>query len=415
MTINTTIMRFSAMRTGLLACFVLFVATLLWWQLPQRLVQAGTCANGSAIDETFTTGARWELCWSEQTHEGIVLSDLYYTPPDGPRRKVLKTAALSQIEVLYDDGRAALHHVGSPGLGGAQLLSLTAAECPAGTLLHGGDRTVLCQQVGPRGYLYKYYTVQRQGQALTLFSVSQIGQLLYIVQWRFFDDGTIEPQVADGGRLLRLGTDGAYGWPVTGDNVGDNVDETPQVGIGYITNYWWRLDFDLAENGANDFVDEFNVNPISNNTQLATSVTTLNTETGRTTDPTSKRSWRVRDGAITNPDGHAISYHLEPKQAGYRYQGPATEPWSQHDLYATVAQPCERLPIDNGMTLADPATCSDHIAAFVNDESLAGADVVLWYRITTHRLPRPEDTPVLGVEWHGYQLLPRDWTAQNPF
>jgi primary-amine oxidase len=371
------------------------------------LAQAGTCTVGSAISETLPTGARWDLCWAEHVNEGIVLSEIYYTPPSGTKRKVLHEASLGQIEVRYDDGHAAFNHVSLPGLGSGQLLTLAAAECPDGTLLGNGKRNLLCKQVAPRGYLYKYYTVQRQGDVLTLFSASQIGQMLYVVQWRFFDDGTIEPQVGEGGRLLRFGQDDKVGWP---------VDAKAGIGIGYVTNFWWRLDFDLGDNGANDYVDEFTVNPTNGNTQLVTSATQLNDEAGRSTDPNVKRSWRVRDGDLTNADGHAISYHLEPKQAGYRYVSPDAEPWSQHDLYATVFHECERLPVANVPVAnqADPA-CGEHVAAFVNGESLAGADIVLWYRLTAHRLPRVEDMPVLGLQWHSYQLLPRDWTAQNPF
>ena len=383
----------------MLALVLLFFV---WWKLPLPPAQAGTCTIGSAISETLPTGARWDLCWSERANEGVVLSDIYYTPPAGTQRKVLREASLSQIEIHYDDGHAAFNLTTTPGLGGNQLLTLADTDCLAGTLLGNGERNVLCQQVGPRGYLYKYYTIQRQGDALTLFSVSQVGQMTYIVQWRFFDDGTIEPQVGDGGRLLRLGKDPQVGWPV-------DADET--IGIGYVTNYWWRLDFDLGGNGANEFVDEFNVNSINSNRQLVTSATQLNDESGRSTDPNVKRSWRVRDGDLTNADGHAISYHLEPKQAGYRYVGPEREPWSQQDLYATVFHECERLAVANP---TDP-DCGEHVAAFANDESLAGADIVLWYRLTVHRLPRAEDTPLLGIQWHGYQLLPRDWSAQNPF
>ncbi len=375
-----------------------------WWRWMPAPAVAGTCTIGSALSKTFPSGARWELCWSERAAEGIVLSEIYYTPPAGERRKVLQEASLSQIEVLYDDGLATNVYTSNPGLGGDQLLTLTADDCPNGTLLSNGNRALLCQQSGARGYLYKYYATQRQGEDLTIFSASQIGQMLYVVKWRFLDDGTIEPQIGDGGRLLRQGVDETVGWPIADNGT---------IGIGYITNYWWRLDFDLAGNGANDYVDEFEVNALldsnGNDTgKRATSATQLSIESGRTTDPDRKRSWRVRDGVLTNSDGHAISYHLEAKQAGYRDEGSATAPWDQHDLYVTAYKECERLAVQN-------PTCGTNINNFVDGESIASADVVLWYRVTAHRLPRAEDVPLLGVQWHGYQLLPRDWTAQNPF
>ncbi|MEZ4863406.1 MAG: hypothetical protein R3C14_18960 [Caldilineaceae bacterium] len=375
------------------------------WPTSVTRGQGGTCTTGAYLEETLATGAGWDLCWVTDPQAGIVLTDIYYSTPAGLRRKVLQEASLAQIEVSYDDGAATFAYASDPGLGGAQLLPLNATDCPAGVLLQENDQAVLCKQVGGRGYLYKYYTQQRQGAAMTLFSAAQIGQHLYIVQWRFLDDGTIEPQVGEGGRLLRQGQDPRYGWPV------QPTTAAQPIGIGYVTDYWWRLNFDLGDNGANDAVDEFVVSPASSNTQRVSTVTALTSETGRTLDPDQKRSWRVRDGALTNSDGHAVSYHLEPDQAGYRHVGPAAQPWTQQDLYVTVAHACERLASHNPTT----GGCADNVAAYVNGESVAGADVVLWYRVTAHRLPSAEDLPVLRVQWQGFQLLPRDWTAQSPF
>lgn len=392
----------SLVRILLLPIAVTAIGLFTVWQLATTRAQSGACSTGAYLEETLPTGAVWDLCWSVRAQEGIVLSQIHYTSPGGTRRKVLQEASLAQIEVIYDDGGATFYYGSEPGLGDASLLSLSAADCPDGVLLNQGERPLLCQQTAGRGYLYKYYTEQRQGHALTLFSAAQIGQHLYIVQWRFQDDGMIEPTVGEGGRLLRQGRDPDYGWPVAADGA---------VGIGYITNYWWRLDVDLGGNGAHDIVEEIEVNATDSNTRRVSTLTPLNSETARTTDPDRKRSWRVRDGALTNNDGHALSYHLDPKHAGYRYVGPATQPWSQSDFYVTVARACERLAVQNPTTDG----CAGNVAGFVNGESLTGADVVLWYRVTAHRLPRAEDTPVLGVQWQGFQLLPRDWTAQNPF
>lgn len=366
--------------------FIGAVASLFWlWRWPVLRGQSGNCAVGTYLEETLPTGGRWDLCWSSEAQAGIVLREIYYTTPTDVRRKVLQEASLAQIEVRYDDGLATLYPVSEPGLGDAQLLSLAEADCPNGTLLSQNNQSVLCKQVSGRGYLNKYYTQQKQGDLLTLFSASQVGQQTYIVQWHFYDDGTIEPQVGQGGRLLRP--------------------------VGYLTNYWWRLNFDLGGNGANDFVDEFVVTPTNANTQQVSSVVPLNSETGRTTDPDQKRSWRVRDGALSNSDGHAISYQLDPKQAGYRDAGSAAQPWNENDFYVTVAHPCEKLAIHNPTS----GGCAGNVAGFVNGESTAGADVVVWYRVTAHRQPRAEDLPIREVQWQGFQLLPRDWTAQSPF
>jgi len=395
-------MRRLVLRWLMIGGAVTGLALLALWQLTGTQAQSGVCATGAYLEETLPTGARWDLCWTVRTHEGVVLREIHYTTPAGLRRKVLHEASVAQIELVYDDGAAAYYFGSEPGLGDAQLLTLSAADCPDGVLLTDDTRSLLCKQTAPRGYIYKYYTQQRQGDAMTLFSASQIGQHLYIVQWRFQDDGVIEPQVGEAGRLLRQGRDPQFGWP---------LDISGTIGIGYVTNYWWRLDFDLGGNGPNDVVDEFAVNSAGANTQRISTATLIESERGRTTDPDTKRSWRVRDGALTNDDGHAISYQLDARQAGYQDVGAAAQPWNQHDFYVTVAHPCEQLAIHNPTSNG----CADQVAGFVNGENTNGADIVVWYRVTAHRLPRAEDTPVLGVQWYGFQLLPRDWTAQNPF
>ncbi|MBV7330221.1 PKD domain-containing protein [Chloroflexi bacterium TSY] len=58
--------------------------------------------------------------------------------------------------------------------------------------------------------------------------------------------------------------------------------------------------------------------------------------------------------------------------------------------------------------------CGDNVTDFTNRENLAGADLVLWYGISFHHIPRDEDEAFMHAHWDGFQLIPRDWTAHNP-
>ena len=62
------------------------------WQLTTTQAQGGTCTTGAYLEETLSTGARWDLCWIARAQEGVVLSEIYYTTPTGLRRKVLQEA-----------------------------------------------------------------------------------------------------------------------------------------------------------------------------------------------------------------------------------------------------------------------------------------------------------------------------------
>ncbi len=368
-----------------------------------RAQSAMNCSGQYLVDVTLPVGSRWEMCWEMRNAEGIVFHDIYFTPAGGPRRLVLGQANLAQIHVPYDDNGARFHDVSDFGLGGTNLDDLTPEDCPNGTLLVNAGKHVLCMQIGPRGYAYKYFAQQLQGSALSLYSVSHVGQYNYVPVWRFIDNGAIEPTIGATGKLQRMNyNSAAVGWPV-------RVDQGGQVyAIAHMHNYFWRLDFDI-DGPQNDQVEEFEFTPIDNNYSYQVSVTPFSTETGRTVNPTRMRSWRVRDTVATNSDGHAISYHLDPLRVGHIHQGPAVEPFTNNQFYVTVNKPCEKYASHN-----PEVQCAADVSRFVNGESLVGQDIVVWYGITFHHLPRDEDEGMMDAHWDGFQLTPRDWTATNP-
>jgi len=387
-----------ALALGLFAV-VGAILTLLMVQLDSTSAQNGSCTGDYAIDVTLPTTARWQLCWEHSPEAGIVFSDIYFTTATTITRKVMEQANLAQIHTVYDDNSARHHYVTDDGLGDANLLTLDASDCPNGTLLQHNGQNVLCQLVQPRGYIYNHDNDQRQGDRLRLYSVSQVNSQNFIVQWDLYDDGSIVPGVGNSGMLSRYGTDANYGWPL---DAGDTT-----IGVGYTNNYYWRLDFDIGDNGPNDVVEEFNFTPIVTRTRKSLAVTQLFTETGRTVNADLKRSWRVRDELITNADNHAVSYHLEPLWSGNRYVGPNYEPWTNHDIYFTQDNPCEQYISNNPQA----GGCGENVTEFTNGESIASADVVLWYRISFHHLPRDEDEAYIQVHWDRFELVPRDWTA----
>ena len=369
-----------------------------------RPISAQPGANCSAsffIDQTLGNGARWQLCWEHRNLDGIVLRDLYFTPPGGTARRVLAQGSIAQVHVPYDDNSARFHDITDDGFGDNNLSNLTPAECPAGVLLTYGAKNAICQQIQPRGHAFKGLGVQEQGEALSLFSVSTSGEYNYIPVWRLFDDGTLELLMGATGKLQRFTSDSRYGWRVRADGI---------RGTSHIHNYYWRLDFDLGESGANDIVEEFNYAPSADNTRRTLGVTRLTSEAGRSINPVGLRSWRIRDGATTNANGQAISYQLEPIAVGHRDVGPSYEPWTANDFYVTKHRDCERYGSHNPQV----SGCADNLAGFVNGESLIDADVVLWYGATFHHIPRDEDEPFMHAHWNGFRLTPRDWLDANP-
>lgn len=379
---------------------------------PSHAGPGTACNTPEFIDQTFADGARWQFCFEERAEEGVVIVDAYWNPPGETAEKVLAEAALAQIYVTHDDGGSA-HQVTQVGLGGAQLRDLSSDECPGGTLVASGGKNLLCKVIDSPGYLYKHRNTHAPAHVMTLFSVSRIGSIDYIVQWRFYAGGMIEPAVRIGGQLERFGTNALYGWPL--DGVGT-------VGVAQVHTYYWKLDFDIHENGNNDVVEELWFTPQSSDQQRVMNLSVLTTESARDHDPETFRSWRVRDGSATNDDGngsacpplglcHAVSYHLEPLEFKYNPDEGAGAPWTQSMFYATADDACERFATENPTT----GGCGAHVADYVDGENLDQADVVVWYAVSAYRLPRAEDQPYVNSHWDGFRIVPRDWTDTSKF
>jgi primary-amine oxidase len=381
----------------LLLVLMVVVAAALSIARPVWAETAAACSPQFSISVTFTHGATWEMCWEERLNEGILFHSIYYTPVGGPRRSVLAQANLAQLHVPYDDNSSRFHDLSDYGLGGFNLNNLQAGDCPGGTLLRNGSKNVLCQKIEPRGYAYKYYGSQKQGEQLSLFSVSHIGAYNYVVRWTFMDDGTIEPAVGSTGRLQLYTNDPRHGWHVRSQN--------PQYGTNHTHNVYWRLDFDL-DGPANDLVQEIQfMGP--NRESRPMLILSHPTETARRIQPNLFRFWRVVDREIRNPDGHNISYEIEPIITA-SHRGPEYEPWTQNDLYVTQYRACERWVSHNPTA----GGCGRDVTEFVNGETIT--DLVVWYGNTFHHVPRDEDEPNMPAHWQGFFITPRDWTATNP-
>jgi primary-amine oxidase len=355
------------------------------------------CSATFKVDQTLPSGGRWQMCWEERAIEGIVLHDVTYTPPGGAAVLVLAQANLATLHVPYDDNGARFYDETDYGLGGGNLQDLTSADCPGGTLLLNGSKHDLCMKRTNRGYEYKSYSSVAQGTQLDLFSVSAIGTYNYVVAWHFQDDGAIRPEIGATGQLERYGGTTATGWPVGGG----------RIAVAHFHNYYWRLDFDLA-GATGDKVQQLAAVPNATRDQWTTVRTTLTTETAANVDPATSRSWRVI-AATKNTDGHAMSYELLPGNTTV-FHGPAYEPFTRNEVYVTVYAPCEQFVAHNPTT----GGCPSDITGFVNGQTLTGADIVVWYGLSFHHLPRDEDETHMGAHWSSFTIQPRDLTAKNP-
>ncbi|MGQ7844544.1 copper amine oxidase [Granulosicoccus sp. 3-233] len=352
------------------------------------------CDADSRITETFSNGAVWDLCWESRIRENLVLTDVQYTPPDGEPLPVLSSARLSQLHVAYDDSDVTYNDVTQYGLGGGYLLTLTEADCPQGELLDVQTRPAICRWRGQSDNGYRTANRSVKAESLNLFSVSQVGAYAYIISWSFYDDGAMEPGVGATGALQRSSAqiDLPYG------RVLQNDPDT--LWLSHTHNYYWRLDFDLGESATDDRFSETRYVLQSDGRRIRQSET-FDTEQARQIDPDTQQSWQISASeAIDSP-----AYTIEPLRLGHRFVREEVEPYSAYDLFVTVANDCERFASQNARFNPD---CLNHVLQYVDGQSIAGQDIVLWHRVGFHHVPRSEDQRNMHTHWDGFVMQPRN-------
>jgi subtilisin-like proprotein convertase family protein len=339
--------------------------------------EALSCTPQYQIVQTFSNLAKWEMCWEPRAGYGYRLSQVIFTPPNGIRRKVLDSTHVAQLFVPYDDNGARFHDIGY----GVNLFVLTAAECPGGSLL---TNSTVCLVHRPAGYVFKNVSAgaSAQSDSFAVFGYFAIGQYNYIFQYTFFDDGSIEPAIGASGSLQRFAGTSSTGWP---------IGQPIQFGVNHNHFVIWRMDFDL-DGSANNRVERINFAGAGSDQRNMT-VTPLITETRETNNLTNATFWRVRNTVENNADGRSVSYEIEPSVTD---QLRAPEDFTQQDFYLTQFRSTEEL-VDNGLV------------GYVNGEAVT--DVVLWYGVNFHHVPRGEDDVKMPAHWQGFRIRPRDVTT----
>ena len=363
-----------------------------------------TCSGSNLVDETLANGARWQLCWEHDSNAGIIFSEIYYARPGGSEQMLLAELSLAKIHVPYDDNGARFHDLTDYGAGGSKLNDLAATDCPQGTRLMYGSKHALCKTVHPRGAAYDAVGDQQQGSLLELFSVSHIGAYNYIPSYRFVDDGVVEILMGASGRLQRFANNDPsqviYGWPLDA--------AANRIGISHIHNYYYRLDFDIGGTKVDDIFERIDVTADGSASTRTKTITAFTAEGSDDIAPDVLRSWRVRDATLTNGHGHAISYELVPLESGHRDVGPSYEPFTHNDIFVTRYKSNERYVSHNNIISGAPEDVTEFYAP---PEAIAGgADLVVWYGLTFHHIPRDEDESRMHAHWNGFRIEPRDWS-----
>jgi hypothetical protein len=283
----------------------------------------------------------WTLCWTPpDASSGIDGSGLEVTHVFYKGRRVFWRLNMPVLNVIYDQQTA-----GNCGPTYRDWLT-DLQEFDANNVLQPGyaepttpPKTV-CDAPGADVGSFAGVAVEKLADRLVLTSQTAAGWYRYINKTTFYPDGRITPEF------------------------GFTAVEYPCIHRAHTHHGYWRMDIDV-EGAANDSIRE------RKQFLFFKWWSTLGSEQTRLRASSNSRRWRVRDGQT----GRAVE--IQPGA----HDSPGGDAFGGPDIWALLYHPNEA---DDGGSPGGPNGDAQHITAYVNGESIAGQDVVLWYRIS-HR------------------------------
>lgn len=403
------------------------------------------------IDGSEVTWDIWSFRWRIDKRPGVVLSEI---EADG--REVLYQAHLSEVFVPYmdpDEGWYWRTYMDSGEYGFGIFLSPLRAgvDCPTyatylPAVVHADDGTPLeipdavCifeRNVGDPAW--RHFEVFAQGPdqftptegrpatELVVRSASEVGNYDYLIDYRFDQSGRIRVMVGS------TGLDAVKGVAST-----SMADETAEADTSHGTLiapnlvapnhdhfFNFRLDFDI-DGQANSFMRTALVPaeapadiPRRTLWETEQSMPQTEGEARYKINPESPAMYHVGNMAVETNLGHHPTYMVMPDDSvAYSPLDAASDPpamrnpYIEYSLYVTPYARDERYA---GGEYAFQSDGSDTLAAWMQqDRGIAETDIVAWYTMGFHHVPRMEDWPVMPLMWKGITLTPWNFFDHNP-
>ena len=390
------------------------------------------------VDGHSVTWQKWHLRIGFTPREGLVLYTVGYED-QGRVRPILYRAALSDMVVPYGDPskdhyRKNAFDAGEYGIG--SLTNSLTLGCDCLGEIHyfdadlndgrGGAYSIpnaVCMHEEDCGILWKH-TDWRTGQVevrrsrrLVISNIATVGNYEYGFYWYFYQDGVVQLEIKLTGIINTAGIDDG---------------ETPRYGVlvapglnAHIHQHFFNFRLDMSVDGEANTVHEVNTvaeppgpdNPHGNAFYAESTPLKTELESQRVVDPMRGRYWVVTNPSARNALGQPVAYKLMPgdnilpfadpsasimQRAGFMARHLWVTPYAPEELSATGPYPNQH---PGGAGLPEYTR---------HDRNVENADVVLWYTLGYHHVPRPEDWPISPVACCGFSLKPVGFFDTNP-
>ncbi|GAB91287.1 primary-amine oxidase [Gordonia rhizosphera] len=380
---------------------------------------------------------KWSLRVGFDAREGLVLHQIGFT--DGERlRPIIHRASIAEMVVPYGDpspvrswqnyfdtgeylvGRYAnALELGCDCVGDITYFdAVIADESGAPHTL----RNAVCMHEEDFGILWKHTDLwagsheTRRQRRLVISFFTTIGNYDYGFFWYLYLDGTIEFEVKATGIVFTS----AY----PGNDYPYSSEIAPGLGAPY-HQHLFSARLDMMLDGPRNSVEELESvrvpmgegNPHGNAFTLQKTLLRTEDEAQRDADNTVGRVWHIVNPTVKNRLDHPVAYALLPEGKQTLLADPASSvarraAFATKHLWVTPFEPDE-LYASGDLVNQHPggAGLPTYVAG---NRGVENEDIVVWHTFGLTHYPRPEDWPIMPVDYTGFTLKPVGFFDRNP-
>jgi len=387
----------------------------------------------------------WEVRWQNwrlrlgfTAREGLVLHTVGYED-HGRLRPVIHRASVTELVIPYSDPRPFqgwrnAFDIGEYGIGVVTNSLELGCDC-LGEIryfdveladIRGEPYTIrnaICLHEEDHGIGWKHYDTDldhaevRRSRRLVVSFIITAANYEYAFYWYFYTDGAIELEI----KLTGIVLTSAIGPGETSD-YGTVV--APQT-LAAHHQHFFSARLDMAVDGDGNSVYEVETepvpmgpeNPYGNAFRPRRTLLLTESQAQRLIDPLTARHWLVVNPNVTNALGQPVGYQLVPQGNVLPFAHEEASimrraAFMTKHLWVTPFAVGERFPAGEYPNQhPGGAGLPEWTKA---DRPIENTDVVLWYTLGSHHVPRPEDWPVMPVERVGFTLRPFGFFGVNP-
>jgi primary-amine oxidase len=391
------------------------------------------------VEGNLVRWQRWSLRVGFDPYEGLVLHAIGYEDA-GRVRPILHRASISEMVVPYGDpgqmhGWKNAFDAGEWGLG--RMANSLSLGCDCLGVIHYFDvvlaneqgepytiANAICMHEEDYGILWKHHDMHgdtnevRRSRRLVVSFIATVGNYEYGFYWYFYLDGNIQLEVKLTGIVSTMAIE-----PGTTPEFANVI--APGLAAPHHQHLFnARLDFDV--DGTTNTVCEVEAervptgpeNPLGNAFRQKVTVLATESDAQRDTNAPSTRHWRIVNPERPNRLGNPVGYKLVPTistptlLAQPNASVAQRASFAQHNLWVT--------PYDRDERRAAGEYPNQHPGGdglprwTAANRPITEQDVVVWYSFGVTHFVRPEDWPVMPVEYTGFLVSPVGFFDRNP-